>query len=478
MKKNKLLLVLFSISLLFVVACATVSPVHISSEKGDLKTLKEILSTEKTEANATTSQGWTPLMFAAKAGNTEIAEYLIKMEAVVNTNSNELTNDTIRKHAHREGFTPLYIASLYNHIEIVRLLLNNDADINTKTFKGYTPLYTACKEKHFQVAKLLIEKGAGINIQDYNGFTPLMALLSNTSENEILDFVTYLIANGADVNAMSSKTWIPTESTSKNESTLHTLNSEFAGWTPLMVAVAMGHVNIVKLLLDKRADITPKPHDQFCSYYYTGWTPLMMSAANGHLEIAKLLLGKGAGINNKTKDLRTSLHIAARMDQKEIAEYLIKNGAEVQIFDNDGEDSYATALSYQLSAKNIESKGDKQKVIEDYKSAVRYYEKASSQFNEESNKLSKKITRVRVGNVLGAALAGVSAQYQANAQAKQMAQISALQGGSGTGYGYASVPHHVTGTTSLEQLKEEYSKLFEKCRQSAVDVKKILNGFR
>lgn len=54
------------------------------------------------------------------------------------------------------------------------------------------------------------ENGADINMQDYNGFIPIMGLLSSSSENEILDFVTYLIANGVNVNAMSSKTWIPT----------------------------------------------------------------------------------------------------------------------------------------------------------------------------------------------------------------------------------------------------------------------------
>lgn len=61
------------------------------------------------------------------------------------------------------------------------------------------------------------------------------------------------------------------------------------GETALQISAANGYVDIVSLLLNKRASV-----DLSNNY---GWTPLMHAARYGHVEIVSLLIRKTAKIN-------------------------------------------------------------------------------------------------------------------------------------------------------------------------------------
>ncbi|KAF2818089.1 ankyrin, partial [Ophiobolus disseminans] len=52
------------------------------------------------------------------------------------------------------------------------------------------------------------------------------------------------------------------------------------GWTPLFLAADSGHLEVVKLLLEKGADFTVPTND--------GWTPLHVASYKGHLDVIKL----------------------------------------------------------------------------------------------------------------------------------------------------------------------------------------------
>uniref|UniRef100_A0A1L8EDK2 Putative 26s proteasome regulatory complex subunit psmd10 n=2 Tax=Haematobia irritans TaxID=7368 RepID=A0A1L8EDK2_HAEIR len=78
------------------------------------------------------------------------------------------------------------------------------------------------------------------------------------------------------------------------------------GATPLHRAAMMGHLNIVKLLLDAHANVDKKDED--------GQTALHRSAIGGHLEVSKILLEK----NPKLKEI-------ADEKDKIPFEYLAKN---------------------------------------------------------------------------------------------------------------------------------------------------------
>jgi ankyrin repeat protein len=49
-----------------------------------------------------------------------------------------------------------------------------------------------------------------------------------------------------------------------------------------------GHVDVVKLLLEKGADMTVRNRE--------GWTPLHSASNSGHIDVVKLLLEKDADV--------------------------------------------------------------------------------------------------------------------------------------------------------------------------------------
>ena len=72
-------------------------------------------------------------------------------------------------------------------------------------------------------------------------------------------------------------------------------------------------------MLDKGADSTAPTED--------GWTPLDSAARGGHLEIVKLLLEKGAGIMVQDGD-STPLRSAANSGHQEAVKLLLEKGAD------------------------------------------------------------------------------------------------------------------------------------------------------
>jgi ankyrin repeat protein len=124
-----------------------------------------------------------------------------------------------------------------------------------------------------------------------------------------------LLKKGADVNA-------------KNE----------LGKTPLMTAVSGGHTEIVKLLLENKANANVRDGNQ-------DRTILMCAASQGHTEIVGLLLEFGANVNTRSRkgwladDLelgtfiipegRTALYIAAEKGHTNVVKILLEAGADV-----------------------------------------------------------------------------------------------------------------------------------------------------
>ena len=65
------------------------------------------------------------------------------------------------------------------------------------------------------------------------------------------------------------------------------------------------------------------------------WTPVHKSAANGHLEIVKLLLERGADIHAVNAEGETPYQVSLQSGEREIADLLRKHGAGKERFDKD-----------------------------------------------------------------------------------------------------------------------------------------------
>lgn len=103
------------------------------------------------------------------------------------------------------------------------------------------------------------------------------------------------------------------------------------GDTALMAAAIAGHLDIVKKLRARGAEIN-----------MSGWTPLIYAATSGRDEMVRYLLAEGADINALSPNGTTALMMAVRENQLSTAELLIAKGANVNVRNQQG----ATALDW------------------------------------------------------------------------------------------------------------------------------------
>jgi len=91
--------------------------------------------------------GWTPLAYAASAGQTEVVRYLIESGAKVDAPS-------------ANGTTPLMMAARGGHAATIDLLLAKGADINHQNENGASARAWADRGGFFDIEKSLRQRGA------------------------------------------------------------------------------------------------------------------------------------------------------------------------------------------------------------------------------------------------------------------------------------------------------------------------------
>ena len=211
-----------------------------------------------------------------------------------------------------QGTAALILAAEHNDGQMVDLLLAAGADAKAPNEYGATPLYAAAANADPAVALKLIAAGADPNAHLVSGETPLM----EAARQGNLETVRVLLAAKADTNAAEAKggqtalMWAVSNSQSAvvRELVQHgaDVNAHSkSGFTALMFAAQQGDVESAGILLGAKAnanEVMPK----------TGATPLLIASAIGHPEVVELLLDNGADPNVKDANGFTSLHHAVR----------------------------------------------------------------------------------------------------------------------------------------------------------------------
>ncbi|WP_353273965.1 ankyrin repeat domain-containing protein [Wolbachia endosymbiont (group A) of Ennomos erosarius] len=96
-------------------------------------------------------------------------------------------------------------------------------------------------------------------------------------------------------------------------------------YTLLYLAAKRGHTKIVKILIEKGANVNVIGKG--------GLTPLYWAVQEGRTEIVKILIAKGAKVDAAGKDGFTPLHWAVQKGRAEMVKILIENGADHLIKD-------------------------------------------------------------------------------------------------------------------------------------------------
>lgn len=234
------------------------------------------------------------------------------------------------------GATPLMYAALYGDLDSMRLLLESGADPNARNDAGATALMWAIDD--FDKVKLLVDRGANVHAKTDIGRTPLLMAASRFGSGRV---VKLLLDRGADVAAVCT--------------------SLFGPATALTEAARTGDIEVMQMLMDKGANA--KAAGLVAVYWALrgdclkcadmllhGADAKTLTEAAMFLSVppfgdgvaTKTLLDRGADVHIKDQSGQTLLMRAANSDvlPLDTIKTLIDKGIDVNVKDSTG----ATAL--------------------------------------------------------------------------------------------------------------------------------------
>ena len=161
------------------------TPLCIAAQHGKEQVVRLLIRRPDIKVDARQFDLATPLFCAAQDSFTGIVELLLRKGANVN-----LPLD--------DGVTPLIAAAKHGNTDVCRLLLREpDIKVNQPSVSGVTALAHACEGGYKEIVKLLLRKGADANLSTKSGISPLhiASLHGYTAVVEIL------LNAGADTDA-------------------------------------------------------------------------------------------------------------------------------------------------------------------------------------------------------------------------------------------------------------------------------------
>lgn len=223
---------------------------------------------------------------------------------------------------------PLMYAAGFGSVEAVKTLLDAGADVNGKNAFDATALMWAVGDA--RKVKMLLDKGAWVDMLAKGERTALHLAAMRPNGEAV---VRMLLAKGADPkrkDASGGDLLIYSSGVNASVAKMALTGREDvnfadrAGFTPLMNAVALGDVALVRSLLAKGADPNAVTGNKFGtvkngSIDLGAFTALMFAATYGPVEIVDALLNAGAKID--AKDIRgmTPIYFAMSSDRQDPA---------------------------------------------------------------------------------------------------------------------------------------------------------------
>ena len=317
----------------------------------------------RVDVNTRDANGYTALIAAAEGGHLNTVKMLL--EANADTNASK-----------PNGETALMGAASNGYVDVMRLLLEAQAQVNAKNNIGETALFNAVKYGQYEATNLLLSYEANPNLQNtdkvsalHSGFTPLMyaagqGVVGNTV-SDWDDLVELLLNKGARPNtrtergdtalSMAKRRYDPRvisllESAGARQERLYTSLSEEAA---LVKASRLGHVDKVKALLNSGTKANARLDN--------GLSPLLAASFENRVEVAQVLIKHGADVNDVPIGMRkwaltasasslndqellksasrgdTALLISVRRNHPELAKLLLSAKADPTLNNHEGE---------------------------------------------------------------------------------------------------------------------------------------------
>jgi ankyrin repeat protein len=307
---------------------------------GDLNTAKRLV--DKDPAIVRCHYAYRkPLYFAVRENQLDVAAFLLERDP---DPTGLAVHDSLVDIARDRGY-----------VEMQELLQTTLARLHGASQKG-EPVASAIRERDLPKARTLLdEQPELLHAGDARSNQPIHWAVM-TRQIPIVD---ELLARGADINAARAdgarpiqltngdyhyRGWrdVPEDvATTPAEMLAHLRNR--GAYCDICTAASVGDLDRVRDLLDQDPSLANRV-SEYVTYYVGSGAPLKNAAARGHIEIVKLLLERGADPNLPEEGIAPrghALYSAVYNGHYEIARVLLENGA----YPNPEVESSADALS-------------------------------------------------------------------------------------------------------------------------------------
>lgn len=234
----------------------------------------------------------------------------------------------------------LFSAAKNGDIKTVQTLIKQGVNVNATTPNKWTVLMLAALHGQTESVRCLLghrTKGHRAKRQAANPY----ATLKNSAMNAFL--LAVRSGNADTVRLLLDKVSIDINHQSEYE--LRDDERYTIMPTPLMFAAKYGHTDVMKLLIEKGADVSIIDNG--------GENALSLATKHGHIASVRLLFELGLANANSTDHWETPiLTIAAGNGHKDLVQFLLDNGAEVNRLGGFG--GYETAIKDAVCGNHIE----------------------------------------------------------------------------------------------------------------------------
>jgi uncharacterized protein len=212
----------------------------------------------------------------------------------------------------------LYASAGAGDVDGIRDALDNGAQIDSHgTAECWTALMCAARNGHINAVRYLIDRGANPNWHGWSDNETALSVARRNGMEEVARFLAPLTAPDGPQNPFCFR--------------------------PLFEAIRRKDINAVKQMLDTKTMVlydakaesyktVPLPDGEINSLqidFAQTWirTPLLQAWNENHDEMIKLLVEKGADVNWQDASGDTILSCVARDNKVELVQYLLRHGA-------------------------------------------------------------------------------------------------------------------------------------------------------
>jgi ankyrin repeat protein len=320
-------------------SCAAIS--------GDLDTVKQLLDKDSSLARCQHAYR-TPIYFAVRENQLEVAAFLLERGAnplslVVGDSLLDICRD--RGYEEMQELLEVHLAGVLGEspkgnavaaairerdLPKVQSLLDASPELlHAGDERSNQPIHWAVMTRQIDMIDELLARGADINASRFDGARPIQLTNGDYHYRGWRDVPKDIATAPADVLAH--------------------LRARRA-YCDICTAAHIGDLERVKELLDEDPSLANRV-SEYVTYYLGSGTPLKNAAARGHLEMVKLLLERGADPNLREEGIAPhghALYSAVYNGHYDIARLLLENGA----YPNPEVESSADALSIAMMNKD------------------------------------------------------------------------------------------------------------------------------